>query len=1428
MHQDPGKGQEWYLDGTRTLGPRKHQQDPRQDKEEPRKLPSPPEPVLLFSASASCGGTVTVAKAAEAVAASDYRGECRVCASSCDLGDFGRAGCAAYWGRQDKEELSEYPSPPEPEVLCGVPASRGGMTIAASAAEDAIVSGGQDDCKDFASSCWSSGRVMCGNRTLEPRIVHQDPREGEHWYLDGTRTRGPRRNDQDPPKDKEEPRELPRLRYSSPRGLPRALCNRAGHGELVLGTRCCGNHFTPNLGTFTANCEDGRCYGLQGEICNFGVTNFDGFSFEATLEDGAESERAEREVCGLFSSCCLCLEGVGQLVCNLLYCCAPASMSFARRGGHSPFVGVRVGEASHPGPRQPKGGLQGLLQNCGFDLQSMLRDMIKQLVAEVIGTMPGPGAQTPRLSAKAKKRRKLKLRRAALQKGGAGGSQGQAGNSPAPAPSAEPKGKGKGKGKGSGKGSGSPVPRTPATPAAPSSDEWKLVQRKPVQEESFLLRPQDWNSQLINFNDLAATFEAADPKGCFEAVVHCKAAEISIAKHILGSSNREFSTLLVAVDLSKKELESHELAKESGVRQSIPGKVGSLVKFREGLAYQFSSKGRGAPQPKGLKAPLKVEARDTGVLFVKVPQAFCPADKWKSFLQRPKSAIAAWTATNHVQITDSWSWSEEKLPSGAHQVFGILRAPTKDLPALLGLSGHSGVFVFPPGSMKERITVEWLDRLPKEADRDYHARAMRAQSIGLACSGTRLGWKKPIDENTRFSRIWMLNGCPKHWDMRHAADLLADHFHDVKLIRQSVRGADKVFMFRGAACLGPDSDLIPIAAQDGDESKVMLWAALAPPKQEQVKQKKLRGGSTPFVSAETERFAPVAQSRTKESESQEAEPMDTTTTQEGKTGEANKEASAKKEAAGDAKRVKISLRETPKGCSRVATPTDGNCLYHAFGAAYAWAKGQKTAINHLDLRARVADHLERHASEYEPAWAADGRPGPKGTPVEDWQTFVQAIGEPGAWSGETELKALCKLFSTRIVVVPSDPRWHVCIYGKAKYKDLGAIFFADKHFDFLKPDGDKYPEDIAKVKTDSNGGWLVGGISEACSASSCSSARPSRAASRAAGISQAATSVFTRAPKQGQSRSGAKTSTSMRNRGKGIAAAKSVTTVRKNLKQDELVALEECAGAKVSRPTGRPRRCQWIQNGCVRCRLCPFVFKTEDAKLAYCRLKVHVRFHHPGYTPSGIPKSDFNNKMPSVVTELSEDQDAAWRCRYCKYGISIEQAAVAGVDRQARDKLLHKKAFHPRLSWKKWQGADYTSRAVAATATRFKAFLEKHTQACPELQEHFTFFRWPQFVGKENAAKQINPIRYLPAWACNACFAPFRKLDLAKKHLEDKCTSWPHPNTPKDRAKMRLTHLAKDKARLLASKVSGDNRARGLELFETAQRLLEKSGTPCF
>ena len=87
-------------------------------------------------------------------------------------------------------------------------------------------------------------------------------------------------------------------------------------------------------------------------------------------------------------------------------------------------------------------------------------------------------------------------------------------------------------------------------------------------------------------------------------------------------------------------------------------------------------------------------------------------------------------------------------------------------------------------------------------------------------------------------------------------------------------------------------------------------------------------------------------------------------------------------------------------------------------------KAQPDAFHHLDLRARVADHLERHGSDYEPAWTADGSPAPHGKPLPDWQDFVAQVATPGKYSGEVELKAL---FSIRDVVIPADPVWQVCV-----------------------------------------------------------------------------------------------------------------------------------------------------------------------------------------------------------------------------------------------------------------------------------------------------------------------------------------------------------------------------------------------------------------
>ena len=122
-----------------------------------------------------------------------------------------------------------------------------------------------------------------------------------------------------------------------------------------------------------------------------------------------------------------------------------------------------------------------------------------------------------------------------------------------------------------------------------------------------------------------------------------------------------------------------------------------------------------------------------------------------------------------------------------------------------------------------------------------------------------------------------------------------------------------------------------------------------------------------------------------------------------------------------AKRQKVTVREVPKGCVMQAAAKDGNCMYHAVGDGLRWLKEQPKAFHHLDLRARVAEHLARHKEDYEPAWSSDGRPGPDGTALPDWDAFVARVALPGKYSGEAELKALCRLFSIRVIVIPADP-----------------------------------------------------------------------------------------------------------------------------------------------------------------------------------------------------------------------------------------------------------------------------------------------------------------------------------------------------------------------------------------------------------------------
>ena len=343
----------------------------------------------------------------------------------------------------------------------------------------------------------------------------------------------------------------------------------------------------------------------------------------------------------------------------------------------------------------------------------------------------------------------------------------------------------------------------------------------------------------------------------------------------------------------------------------------------------------------------------------------------------------------------------------------------------------------------------------------------------------------------------------------------------------------------------------------------------------------------------------------------------------------------------------VTVRAPPAGCNWQSVPKDGNCLFHAVGAGLRWLKHQPSSFHHLDLRARVADHLDRHKTDYEPAWAADGKPGPDGKPMDGWSDFVTAVGTPGSFSGEVELKALCRLFSIRVVVIPADPRWAVCSYGKAKQKDVVAVLFQDSHFDFVKPDKE-YPSEVSTLIKDPCGGFLVGGMSEACSGSSSST--------RGKGLSQACSSScgsgIKHAPGMSIARTGSAASTRKQSRVRDPdPAVPVIPVVRKGVAStfaefDQLLDDEVAAPVKVARKTGRPRLVQWCQAGLARCHLCPFQIPCPDnhTRRPQSALRDHYARCHDGMCPSGLHSGE---EMPTTVAALSADQEAAWRCRFC-------------------------------------------------------------------------------------------------------------------------------------------------------------------------------------
>ena len=216
----------------------------------------------------------------------------------------------------------------------------------------------------------------------------------------------------------------------------------------------------------TTSAVAARTPGLLGELCAFGAV--------ASKDPVRAQDRDARSKDSCLSAAVCwfagCLQGFGGCV---------ASLVSARWSG-KPFAGVRVGEASHPGP--PKG--LDALSFLGPGLLDTIKSAIQKIVEQAVKQSLGQAELQQPLSAKAKNRKRAKLKKAALKRGGTGGPSGPNPSAPVAAKAAgkDDDGKGKGQHKGKGKGHGQPPASNAAVPPASKTsrnDGWQLVQRKP-------------------------------------------------------------------------------------------------------------------------------------------------------------------------------------------------------------------------------------------------------------------------------------------------------------------------------------------------------------------------------------------------------------------------------------------------------------------------------------------------------------------------------------------------------------------------------------------------------------------------------------------------------------------------------------------------------------------------------------------------------------------------------------------------------------------------------------------------------------------------------------------------------------------------------------------------------------------------------------
>ena len=1018
----------------------------------------------------------------------------------------------------------------------------------------------------------------------------------------------------------------------------------------------------------------------------------------------------------------------------------------------NPYCGVRIGEAAHPGPKN-----SGQLNLDGLDLKAMLlpliTELIKQAVAEALGSVlpgslnqastrqpvtGGPVAATPpeRSKGGGKKGAKQQPPRVA-----------EAPREPKPPQPKAPTGKGRG------------------NPAAQSAnDGWQLVTRRPKDEGEFQLRAQDWTAPLVAYSSLGGLIDKAKPDEVIKGVIFATKPQLDTAHAMLRSSNKPYAMLHIYLDKGENA-------------RRIPGRVGDALRFRTAQVIQVNSATEHlTPDPKGLAAPIKVKSLQTSLVYVRIPKAFASEQTWKDFKSNAAKACMKWAGSHHIQGVDAFGWMEEQIKTTkSTQLFGLLRVPSADVGTLLGISGQKGIFVEPARRDTISVRLEWLPRTSKqESDEQYLQRALRgATTHGLGVFGNRIAWRHARVDGEVLPRIWTLSEVPRDWHSHEVNQLLEQGFKDITVLSHRLHKGTTTFRFR-ATCLDGDKDLVPLNAQvDDTGSSVVLWAALAPARTFQSQQRRLARGNVPHVPPD-------------KSTCLVAVPGQAQASQEPTTDANGKEQPA-------AKRTCGASRQVPKDLERRPCAKEGDCAFLSVAEGLAWLAsggkgGGQKEFNHVELRARVASHLEKHRQEYESEWDSIL---PNGTKAQSFDEYLAAIRQLKQFASELELRALSRIYNVRVLIVPASDAFTPMVFH-TNAKRMIVLWLEDKHLEFLRPTGERstckdYPEEYWSVTDGPVKSLKVGG-SDATSSIRSGTVWSSRSSKKARVVRPKARAVSSVASVPQSVNEGTVWTSQHSRASKGLssdmldsricAATTHTPSVGGAHEGDDAVEPPpQPQGTKRPRyqpqiPHDKPKRGMFV------CRLCPYRRQVSGLQhLAEIRYK-HCTKHHEG---EGLPGS-CGRKEPYVIPVTGPRQKFSWICEWCNCGVRQAVADAAREDTVARAIRAHMKEAHPGKPKHRQQKARMgISQGQKKRIHNWNAAVSKcfHKRAAL-LSDGFASFVWPALITARKGKPDLRLC--LPrAWRCGTCLGCFRNEARARKH---KCVpAWAANNR---KAKLKL------------------------------------------